>query len=280
MLGKMFSLIVATINRTKELDELLNSIKNSDYNLEKIEVIIVDQNKNLILEEIIFKYASEFKIIHIKSEIKGLSKNRNIGIKVASGEIICFPDDDCKYTKDIFSKVEQGLESNRKIDFIMGRIIDQEGNDCLKKWPKKSEVITKENFLEKVSSITIFLRKNNIKFNEKLGAGEYFGSSEDVEYIYENLKYYKKASYNPNIIVYHPKSDSSNFNYKKAYSYGLGFGAFCRKNLNFHFFKILILGSAWAAVRAFFNLGKLDFSEAKTWGYSSIGRLRGFLEYR
>lgn len=280
MSNKNFSLIVATINRTKELDELLDSIKNINYDLEQIEVIIVDQNKNSILEEIILKYKSNFEIIHIKSEIKGLSKNRNIGIKIANGEIICFPDDDCKYIEDTLKKVEQILGKNEEIKFVMGRIIDQAGNDCLKKWSKKIEHITKKNFLEKVSSITIFLRKNDIYFDEKLGAGEYFGSSEDVDYIYKNLEYYKNAIYNPDIVVYHPKSDSDNFNYKKAYTYGLGFGAFCRKNLNSNFFIALILGSAWAAVRTFSNLIKLDFSEAKTWAYSTIGRLRGFIEYR
>lgn len=273
---KTFSLILATIGRKNEVQEFLDSIEKSNYPLEKIEIIIVDQNKDDFLQEIIKEYAKKIKIIYLKSEEKGLSKNRNIGLKYISNEIIGFPDDDCKYFKNTLLNISKSFEANLELDGVVGRIVDEDGNDCIRKWDRCRLKITKKNFYTKASSITMFEKNINIlKFDEELGAGSKYGSSEDVDFLYRTLKFGKKINYNPDIILYHPKPNNT-FSKEKAYSYGIGHGAFIKKNLDFNTLKIYFQGIVLVLIRMFKYLLKLDLKKFVIWHNSLIGRIHGF----
>ena len=46
-----YSLIIATLGRKKELLEVIESIKNSDYETSNLEIIIVDQNEKSFLDK-------------------------------------------------------------------------------------------------------------------------------------------------------------------------------------------------------------------------------------
>ena len=52
---RKFSLIMATYGRKDEVGCFLESLMNSNYPMDKVEVIIVDQNKEIDLEPIISK---------------------------------------------------------------------------------------------------------------------------------------------------------------------------------------------------------------------------------
>ena len=131
---KKFSLIMATYGREKEVDSFLKTIRKSNYNLELVEIIIVDQNDKISLDEIVSKY-NDLNIKHIKSEVKGLAKNRNIGLRESSGGIVAFPDDDCEYLPDTLKVINDIFEQDFSIDVVMGRIVERDGSDSLRKWP-------------------------------------------------------------------------------------------------------------------------------------------------
>ena len=86
-----FSLIVCTVGRSQDiLEQLLISLTIQKYS--DFEIILVDQNLDDRLISLVEKYSNSLNIVHYRSIIKGLSANRNIGIKIAKGNIICFPD--------------------------------------------------------------------------------------------------------------------------------------------------------------------------------------------
>ena len=60
-----YSLIIATLGRKKELLELIESIKNSDYETNNLEIIIVDQNEKGFLD----KELSKFENLNIKFKV-------------------------------------------------------------------------------------------------------------------------------------------------------------------------------------------------------------------
>lgn len=272
---KTFSLVLATIGRKNEVQEFLDSLQKSNYPLQKIEVIIVDQNKDDFLQEIIKKYTEKIKIIYIKSTEKGLSKNRNIGLKFASNEIIGFPDDDCKYFFETLLNVSKSFEIDSEIDGIIGRIVDEDGNDCIRKWCKKRLKVTKKNFYTKASSITIFEKNKNIlEFDEELGAGAKYGSSEDVDFLYRALRLGRKINYNPEIIVYHPKPNNT-FTKEKAYSYGVGHGVFIKKNLDLNTLKIFIQGLILVILKIIVSILTCDIGKVMVWYFSLRGRIKG-----
>ncbi|MBJ8111775.1 glycosyltransferase family 2 protein [Bacillus cereus group sp. N6] len=276
-----FSLIMATYGRDEEIALFLESINRSEYDLGKIQIIIVDQNdsEEINLEKIVLQYKN-MDILHIKSNKKGLSHNRNLGLQYAEGEYIAFPDDDCEYYIDTLNEVELTFKNHVNSNLVLGRIIDKAENDVIRKWPKSSMKINEKNFFTKVSSITMFY-KNTLdlyKFNEKLGVGTYFGSCEDTDIVYRYTKN-SHVEYNPNIKVYHPHP-SKELSMDKVKSYALGFGGFIKSNLDFYtailFIKVIcyhFLKLIGAIVT--FNREKLR----RSWN-SVYFRIKGFLEYK
>ncbi len=185
------SLILATIGRTTEVELFLESLIKSKY--KDFELIVVDQNDEHVIDLIIKKYSAFIDISHVRPDFKGLSKARNLGLKHATGEVICFPDDDCKLYPDTLFAVKDGFLKNKKTDAIIGRIFDFDLNlNVIKNWPKKCLRVNMYNFYFLSSSITLFIRSSVLMkingFDEQLGAGELLGSCEDPDFIYRMLK--------------------------------------------------------------------------------------------
>lgn len=234
-----YSLIIATLGRKKELLELIESIKNSDYETNNLEIIIVDQNEKGFLDKELSKFEN-LNIKHIHSDIKGLSYNRNIGLSYASGDIICFPDDDCKFYENTLNEVSNILLSSN-IDFCMGQIYDRETKkDVIKKWSKKEFKVNRFNSYFINSSITMFIKKEYIlNFDENLGVGARFGSCEDADLIYKILENKAKGIYTPKIELWHPEPNYQEISLEKVKNYASGFGYFVRKNTDV--IKVLLL---------------------------------------
>ncbi|MDO6499530.1 glycosyltransferase family 2 protein [Photobacterium sanguinicancri] len=225
-----FSLIVATLGRKLELIEMLTSIRKSLYDLDKVEVIIVDQNERGFISNDISDFIG-LNIKYIHSEKKGLSYNRNIGLRAATGDILCFPDDDCKLYEDTLSSAEFFLANNR-LDFCMGRIFCRKNNlNIIKKWPTKITKVNKFNSYFLNSSITLFVNKEClIEFDENLGVGANFGSCEDADYIYCLLDNSAQGMYSPDIELWHPTPDFQDIPLSKVENYAAGFRYYIRKN--------------------------------------------------
>ena len=86
---------------------------------------------------------------------------------------------------------------------------------------------------------------SSLRFNEKLGAGNYLGSCEDSDILYRALKSSKNIVYKPEVQIYHPHySSDTNMNEGKVKSYGLGFGAFCKFNFDFNICILFIKAEA------------------------------------
>lgn len=84
------SIVVATYNGGETLRECLLSLERLDY--PDYEVIVVDDGSTDDTEEIL----RDFLSIRVwRQENRGLSVARNVGIGLASGEIVAFTDSDC-----------------------------------------------------------------------------------------------------------------------------------------------------------------------------------------
>lgn len=224
----IFSLIVATLDRYDELDKLLESLSN--INFDNFEVIVVDQNQDGFLDDILFKYSNTLNLKHILSPRKGLSFNRNIGLQSACGEYVCFPDDDCTYYPNTLSAAFEFMQ-DYDLDFLSGRIFDRDLNcNVIKSWPNSNRSINLLNVYTLSSSVTLFAKNKHIRFDEMLGAGSPNGSCEDPDYLIQHLKNGYKGMYTPTIEVNHPIPTKESFNVTKRALYARGFGFLLRKN--------------------------------------------------
>lgn len=281
MSAKKFSLILATCGRMKEVDDFLQSIIRQNCDLSDVEVLVVDQNdeQEVNLVPIIEKNQECVDIRHIKSSKRGLSFSRNIGLKMARGWYVAFPDDDCLYYPDTLHEVECAFHRQPDVEVLLGRIVDRVAKTkIIRDWKDYSFSIDISNFFLNYSAITIFARKNNALFDETLGLGTYFGSYEDADYIVQILKDDKKVQYCPCIEVWHPDVQSG-FHSQKVYSYGLGFGALCRKHLSIAFAFLFAQSIGYHFLLFIISMIKLDRQNVNRRRLSVLSRIRGFISY-
>lgn len=226
------SLVMATVGRYVEPQEFVQSLLRSEYDLKRVELVVVDQNNDNRLEKQLKQYTDKMKIIYLRVNQKGLSAARNIGLEYCSGSWIGFPDDDCQYFPETLQRVKEAFLSFPQAQAIMGGIKDQGRQDRIRSWPKDITSLTKWNFYTKFSSVGLFVRKevaDTQRFCVRLGAGADFGAAEDADYVYNLLRLGPVIFYPP-LEIYHPEGGLGSC--QKITSYGLGFGGFCRKNLS------------------------------------------------
>ena len=107
------SIVITTRDRYEDLISCLTSITVSINIKFKYEIIVVDDNsidKTINLDNDHFKF-NYFKIIH-NNEQKMMVKSRNIGAKIAHGELILFIDDDNIIDNNMISKLVLEADEN------------------------------------------------------------------------------------------------------------------------------------------------------------------------
>jgi glycosyltransferase involved in cell wall biosynthesis len=277
----LVSLIMPTLNRYDDIDLLMQSLQRQTY--KNFELIVIDQNDNNKVEEIVNKYKDDVVLKYIKSDKIGLSYNRNIGIEMAKGQIIAFPDDDCVYEDDTLEKVIKFFEENDDYRLYSCKTMDANKVDCFKKMYDGRCEITSTNIMDTLTSITFFINFKNddyTKFDEKLGVGGEYGSGEEIDYVLDLLSKGYKGRYFGENIIYHPakKHSKSKEKYQRDFNYGRGFGALCKKEIvyrkNYKFIKVM----GYKIVR---NIGGIILNKDRDYHDATIkGRIEGFRKYK
>jgi len=109
------SLILITWNRCDELRRTLVDLKNQDTDFE---LIVVDNGSIDGSPEEVRKYWPSAKIIEMKMN-KGVSGGRNEGIRVATGDILIFLDDDASFAKnDALSRIRKKFEEDSEMGIL------------------------------------------------------------------------------------------------------------------------------------------------------------------
>lgn len=269
-----FSLITCTIGRSDDLDKLLESLSaQTFYNFE---CIIVDQNNDDRLLPILNNYHEKFRILHIKNPIRGLSVNRNLGLRYASGEIIAFPDDDCLYPPDTLLSIDH-LFRETNYDIITCNYRDRSGKT---KHPVQEKELNRYNLIPYTNSNVIFIKKGGRKqlsFDEKLGVGAQFGAGEESDFISGLYDDGYTIFYQGNIHVIHEIDVPMDL--KRIYHYSRGHGALMKKEIIFRKKYILLFPFLKDLLKSF--LGSILFLHKRKIYYNIVrGRLEGFFYYK
>ena len=271
------SLVVATIGRTLELERLLVSMMHQS--LQDIELIIVDQNIDDRVERVIARCPATLPCIHARSP-RGLSRARNLGIQLASGAIVAFPDDDCWYPNDILSQVKAWFERNQSFDFLCCRAQDETGREVASRWPGRSLVIRRNSVLRACASASLFIRKTALDeiggFNESMGLGSAspFQSGEDSDLALRCLQQGRKGWFEKQLYVYHPHKAPQAGESARAFGYGMGFGFLLRLH---GYSRLVLLYQVMRALGgAVISLLQIEPGRALFYWKSAVGRFAGY----
>lgn len=268
----MISLVTATIGRTTEVQLLLESLRKQTF--KDFELIIVDQNPHNIIADIVELYKDTMSIKYIKSCEKGLSRNRNIGLKNCNGSIIGFPDDDCTYSDNVLQEVHDILITG-KYRFCVVEAMDPTTGQIF--IPKETCTLKRKDTFKKCISFNFFvINPRDVYFDENLGVGAKFGSGEETDYLWQILNNNDIGRFLPSARVYH-LAGAASCNYDRAFKYGLGFGAIFKKEI-IHRRNILSIWSyMWYIIR---TIGGCIIGPNRLFYiYTLKGRIVGFLKY-
>lgn len=213
----MISIIVPIYNGKKYIDNLVKSIDNQIYRC--FEVIFIDDGSTdgayeyiKIIQE---KY--KFKIVIVKQENKGVSSARNTGIRVATGDYICFVDIDDEITEtylldmiNILKKYNVGLVICTSEFFkINNTKIKENSGDNL-------EIITRDEVLKKYlygkikSGCCTIMVESKVLEQNNLEFAEGYKYNEDLHMMWRVLNCITKVAYlNKPLYIYKQHLDTA-----------------------------------------------------------------------
>jgi glycosyltransferase involved in cell wall biosynthesis len=230
-----FSLIMPTLGRSDDVECFLSSLDLQTY--ECFELIVADQNGDDRLAPILARYDERFAVTHLRLDTKGASRARNAGLDLADGDIIAFPDDDCRYEPETLDRIARFMANHPEIGGLTGRSVDERGKTNMGDFDQSPGTIRKSNIWKCGIEYTMFLRADAIgdtRFDESIGpgAGTACGAGEGTEFMLRIMARGAVLHYDPSLTVSHP-SQVPPYDAKaarKTYSYGYGMGYVLKNN--------------------------------------------------
>jgi glycosyltransferase involved in cell wall biosynthesis len=271
------SLVVATVDRTQELHDLLSGFASQPYR--DFEVIIVDQNSDERLDPIIAEFSSSLAIRHYRQSVRNCSDARNFGLAQAQGEIVGFPDDDCMYQPETMIRVMDHFARDPKLVLLCGNNVSPTGELITGRWTQYSCSIDERNVWTTTIGFAMWIRTEQARsvggFDPKIGPGTPWGSSEEPDFAVSLLRRGYKGYYDVELGILHPDKKLTPHAIKRAYHYGAGMGRVLRKHsirlsIALPYFLRPIGGMLLSLLRA-------RFSHARYYWDTLRGRLFGYL---
>ena len=222
---------------------LLSCMNQNDFslieksNLKNVPTLIVNQS-DVKREEILQSGCHKM----LNTPTRGLSVSRNLAIEKAESDICLISDDDELFVDDIEQKILSAYEKLPQADIIVFIISNRPV-----KFGKKIRKLKKIDML-RVSSVRISfklsaIKNNNLKFDEKLGAGTGNGGSEENKFLLDCYNKDLKIYFVPTTIATICGQNSTWFScHNKEYFFTRG------KTTRY------IFGRFWATLYAFYFL--------------------------
>ena len=209
--NKTFSVIIAA-SRAKLLKKCLNSLFRQHVNQKKIEIIVISEKKLIKKPK---DYSKKVAFVEIKH--KNPAFRRNSGVKISSGKILAFIDDDAHAPKDWLETAQERFKKDPKLDCLMGPTLlpknagfrEQISHSILTSKIsghtnfEKSKYRYEEPNLGDITLCNMLVKRKVFDqvggFNELIGYG-----SEDSEFVFTAIdKYQRKMIYYSKLVVWH-----------------------------------------------------------------------------
>lgn len=121
-----FSLIICTYNREKYIYNALKSIADQNFEINKYEILLINNNSTDNTEKICLNFKEDFPSVNFRYIVEtnqGLSYARNRGVQESDGDILVFVDDDATIFEKYLESVDDFFEQRRNILACGGPIV-------------------------------------------------------------------------------------------------------------------------------------------------------------
>jgi GT2 family glycosyltransferase len=108
------------------------------------ELIVVDQSDGDATREALAQFQGDSRLRYVRTDTRGVSRGRNLGIESARAAIIAFTDDDCRVEGDWLNRIAEVFESNPDAALLYGRVRVPPHVDGRKLWAASFEPARRE----------------------------------------------------------------------------------------------------------------------------------------
>jgi glycosyltransferase involved in cell wall biosynthesis len=276
-----YSLIIATLDDDGDLTPCLESLARLNPG-PVFEVIVVDQNGDDRLVQSIASFESRLPIRHERVAFRGACRARNHGARLARGEWLGFPDDDCELLPDLLQKVER-LASDPRVRVITGRIIDTKGAPNVLRWGGEQRVFNRWTMFGCLTEATLFVQRTLFwtvgGFDERFGPGERFPAAEGIDLMNRMFGHIGQgvAIYSPQVQMRHPSKIPpwNRWAVSRFHAYARGDGALIAKSFEPH----MLYWGLRTMVAATLQLFTLQGWKSLAFAARLTGLFRGLYDY-
>jgi len=296
------SIIIPTLNSAKTIQNTLRLIYSNNFPKEHFEVIVVDNGSTDATERAV----RNFPVVLLKCLKRGQGPARNLGLKNAKGDLICFTDSDILIPKDWLAKMSSFLQENPKVDGVGGIVLppEEENQNSIRR-------IAGEIYVERQGFPTQITRTQYLKgrgtlytansayrkealvacngFDEPMWHHYYYHDSCDIDLSWKLVKMGKNLIFNPNIRVYHYAHSSLQGIFRQLLGWGAAY-TMIRKKHNWHGSLREKIWPLQYVADSFFSIALAPFSNThrrrkrllRTYYISSfnVGRLVGYKRWK
>ena len=201
------SLILASVGRSQEPQRLIKLF--AAQSSRAFELLVIDQNADdRLLPAVASAFAAGLTVSHLRVSPPNLSAARNLGIRMAVGEFLSFPDDDCWYDAVTVADVLRAFEQQPQYSGLVAQWVEQSAGDVT---PAMAGPLVEQDWRRfrggNASTISLFLRTDLVRdlggFDERLGAGRWFGGGEETDFVLRALAAHAALGRCPQARVHH-----------------------------------------------------------------------------
>lgn len=220
-----FSIIIPTYGRPKQLDSCLSSISKLSYDLNDIEVIVVDDGSSNPTDGIAQNFKEIMVVRPVHQDHAGPATARNSGALEARGIYLAFTDDDCRPSPDWLRKLEERFRQNAD-SVIAGRTVNDLPDNL---YSTATQIISDFLFSYYNRDRARFLTSNNLALSKELyreigGFDVTFplAAAEDREFCDRCIYKGYKTLYAPEVVAHHAHALNFRKFVKQHFNYGRG----------------------------------------------------------
>lgn len=191
------SIVTTCFNSEKTIRDTIESVLNQQFDGE-LEYIITEAGSKDGTLSIIKEYGNKLKLVDAKGTNQ--SEGINMGLQMATGDIIAFINADDTYIEGTFQKVINAFNSNPEKNWLTGqcKIINENNEEIL------SSMTTYKNFFLSIYSYFLLLGENFISqpatFWRK-GVHEKFGYFDTKENLVMDYEFWLRIGYKNSPII-------------------------------------------------------------------------------
>ena len=234
------SVIIPSRNRPQLLFETVGSVLACDE--APAEIIIIDQSDEPN-EQLRALRSERCEVRHVWSREPGVSRARNLGMRMARHAHLAFIDDDVQVRPDWLGALVRASESAGPDAVVSGRVLAERPASADGFVPSTIDSEEPAVYSGRIAADVLYTNNMIVQralvdrvgeFDERLGGGARFPTAEDNDFAFRLLEAGFRIHYAPEAVVVHRAWRSGRDYLPLRWSYARGQGAFYAKHANLH----------------------------------------------